>query len=393
MIETTNGPIRIVDADSHILEPEDVWTSRLPKRFADAAPRVERSPRTGHSHWRIGSNWIWPVGHFGQAGFHEYPPIQPTEYADVQTSTYDAAERLKRMDEYGLDVQLLYPNIVGFQAPLLFEGGPEFALACTQAYNDFAHEWASVDPNRLIPIPMLPYWDRDACLAEMQRVVDRGARGVLFANKFERVGLPSFTDHYWDPVYATAQEMGIPINYHIGFSSWEAAESLSEDAIASKRAEVEAERPRKALFAGSLLIGQADVLGQLLTSDLCERFPELSLVSVETGFGHLPFYLECLDWHWEAYGNKKRSLLPSEYFARQCYGTFWFERKTLPLLAEYPTNFMFSTDYPHSTGGSPGPCSPAANPSAYVAEAFSGIDPELAYNAVWGTASRLYKLD
>jgi predicted TIM-barrel fold metal-dependent hydrolase len=385
-----HGPPKIIDADAHILEPADVFTSRLPKRFAEDAPRVERSPRTGISHWRIGSNWIWPVGHFGQAGFHEYPPINPSEYEDVQTSTYDADERLKRMDEYGVDVQVLYPNIVGFQAPLLVEVGHEFALACTQAYNDFAFEWSSADPARLIPMVMLPYWDRDASVAEMVRCMGRGAKGVLFANKFERIGLPGFTDPYWDPVYSTAQEMDVPVNYHVGFSSYEASETLSEDAIASKRVDAERERPLRALWSCSLLTQQADLIGQLLISDICERFPTLNLVSVETGFGHLPFYLECLDWHWKALGNKQRELLPSEYFARQIHGTFWFERRTLALLSEYPDNFLFTTDYPHSTGGSPGPCSPGVPASQYVSEAFERTDPDVAYKAVWGNASRLY---
>lgn len=385
--------LKIVDADAHILEPADCFTSRLPSRFADIAPRVERSPRNGVSHWRIGSNWIWPVGYFGSAGFHEYPPVSPMEYEDVQTSTYDAHERLKRMDDYGLDVQLLYPNIVGFQAPLLVAEGHEFALACTQAYNDFAFEWSSADPKRLIPIVMLPYWDRDACVTEMERCVGRGAKGVLFANKFERVGLPSFTDPYWDPVYSTAQELGVPVNYHVGFSSFEASEVLNEDAIASKRADADRARPSRALWSCSLLMQQADVIGQLLISELCDRFPRLNIVSVETGFGHMPFYLECLDWHWKALGNKSRDLLPSEYFARQVHGTFWFERGTLPLLSEYPNNFMFSTDYPHSTGGAPGPASPGVPASQYVAEAFAGVDPELAEKAIWGNASRLYHLD
>jgi uncharacterized protein len=397
MIETPEGPLRISDADSHILEPPDVWTSRVSKRFAELAPRVERSPRTGHNHWRIGSNWIWPVGHFGSAGFDQYPPIQPFEYDDVQTSTYDAVERLKRMDEYGVDVQLLYPNIVGFQAPLLVEVGAEFALECTRAYNDFAYEWSSADLNRLVPIAMLPYWDLQASVEEMQRCVGMGFRGVLFANKFERVGLPGFTDPYWDPIYAAAQEMGIPINYHVGFSTDEAAKTLNEDSIAAKRAEAEADaessRESRARWAGTLLMTQSDVTGQLLTSGLCERFPELNLVSVETGFGHMPFYLECLDWHWKAYGNDSRSLLPSELFKRQCYGTFWFERTTLPLLTQYPDNFMFSTDYPHSTGGAPGPCSPGIRPADYVAEAFANIDPVVARKAVWGNANRLYKLE
>ncbi len=185
------------------------------------------------------------------------------------------------------------------------------------------------------------------------------------------------------------------MNYHVGFSTAEAAAGLSEEFITAKREDAEASRPQRALWAGSLLLGQCDVLGTLLTSGLCERFPRLKLVSVETGFGHLPFYLECLDWHWKAYGvdTTTMSLLPSEYFKRQCYGTFWFERGTLELLHQYADNFMFSTDYPHSTGGAPGPCSPALQPAQYVLEAFEGIDHEVMKKAVFGNASRLYGIE
>ena len=64
-------------------------------------------------------------------------------------------------------------------------------------------------------------------------------------------------------------------------------------------------------------------------------------------------------------------MLPSEYFRRQCYGTFWFERLTLPLLETYPDNFMFETDYPHPTSIGPGPASPKAQtiPSHHIEKA------------------------
>ena len=149
------------------------------------------------------------------------------------------------------------------------------------------------------------------------------------------------------------------------------------------------------MWAGSMLLEQGERLGALLTSGLLERFPRLKLVSVETGFGYIPFYLEALDWHWKAYGvdTAGASLLPSEYFKRQCHGTFWFERGTLELLHQYPDNFLFSTDYPHSTGGSPGPCSPAVQPAQYVLEAFAGIAPDVMAKAIFGNADRLYHID
>ncbi len=391
MIETPNGPVPVVDADSHLLEPADLWTSRVPARFKDKVPHVELNPDTGHHHWRIGDKWIWPVGYFGNAGFAEYPPLFPWEYEDVQLSTYDAQARLKRLDEYGVDIQILYPNIIGFQAPLFFDLGPELSLMCTRAYNDFAMEWCAADPHRLTPIAMLPYWDLEASVAEMERCAALGFRGVLFSNVFERVGLPSYVDPYWDPIYARAQELDMPINFHIGFSTDEASSLLSADAVAAGEKRGIDSRSQKAMWAGLLLLKSCDKLGILLTSDLCARFPRLKLVSIESGFGHIPLFLESLDWHWKSYGVPTTDLLPSEYFKRQCYGTFWFERGTLKLLEQYADNFMFSTDYPHGTSASPGPCSPAVFADTYIKEAFEGIPTDVMTKAIWGNANSLYK--
>src|SRR5262249_9762141 len=144
---------------------------------------------------------------------------------------------------------------------------------------------------------------------------------------------------------------------------------------------------------GHLVMAQCDVLGSLLLSGLCERFPRLKLVSVETGFGQIPFYLEALDWQWKSQGNTSLPHLPSEYFTRQCYCTFWFDRVSLPLLGSYPDNFMFSTDFPHPISLSPGPAS--ANtlmPSDWVRSAFAGIDPSITQKAISGNAAELYRL-
>ena len=380
-----------IDADSHLIEPADVWTSRVPARWAADVPRVERNPDTGRHHWIIGSEWLWPVGFFGQAGWPEHPPRTPWEYEDVEVSAYDATARLARMDRDGARCQVIYPNLIGFQAPLFAGLGTELSLMCTRAYNDFVVEWCAADPSRLVPVAMLPFWDVEASVREMERCVAAGHKGVLFANNFERIGLPSFCDTFWDPIYRVAQELDVPVNFHVGFGSFDMSELLRETSLAERR-DVDAGRPDKARANTTTILNQADLMGRMLTSGLCQRFPRLRLVSVECGFGYMPFYLEGLDWHWKAYGNTG-PMLPSEYFRRQCYGTFWFEKTTLPLLKDYPDNFMFSTDYPHGTGLAPGPASPAEALSDHVESAFAGVDPVVAHKALVSNAAAVYRLN
>jgi hypothetical protein len=115
--------------------------------------------------------------------------------------------------------QVLYPNIIGFDAhAFLDQLGPELATECVRAYNDFLAEFAAVAPKRFIPMMMLPFWDVDASVKEMARAHQLGHKGVLFAALLHCIGLPNISDPQWTPLLATAEEMGLSINYHVGFS-------------------------------------------------------------------------------------------------------------------------------------------------------------------------------
>lgn len=386
----------IVDTDSHITEPPDVWTARVPKKYVDVVPRVGIHPKTGRRHWRVGDVWYWPVagGGTSQAGWKEFLPSSPWEYDEVDPAVYRAEDRLRRLDEYGIEIQLIYPNIIGFVSGALLPLGKEVATLCVQAWNDFVWEWCSADRRRLVSMAALPFWDIDASLTEMERCVNLGFKGVLFANKFEKIGMPSFVSEHWDRVYAAAQDFEVPINYHLGFDSQE--ERLAEDGGQRSAVRDGTQEAREYVVKGiDAFMTQPGVLGRLLTSGICERFPNLKFVSVETGFGQFPFYLEMLDWYWKQYnGSKILPLLPSEYFRRQCFATYWFERSTLDHLPLYPDNFMFSTDFPHGTSLSPGPCGGTTlTPAEYAAAGHSVLDPATRTKALSGNAAAIYKLD
>ena len=108
-------------------------------------------------------------------------------------------------------------------------------------------------------------------------------------------------------------------------------------------------------------------------------FPHLNFVSVESGAGWVPALLEALDWQWHNAGVAKEhpeyKLLPSEFFRRQVYACFWFEREMITRAAElYPDNLMYETDFPHPTSMSPGPATIAQHPREYARGGRVAID-------------------
>lgn len=387
----TATEVRVVDTDTHVSEPPDLWTSRVSAKWGDQVPHVAVHPNTGHHHWTVADTWLAAVGYFAYAGWKEFPPDMPWELDEVDPGAWDPKARLARMDEYGIYAQVLYPNVIGFEAPLFMKLGSELSLECTRAYNDFLSEFASVSPERFIPIAMVPFWDLEASVSEMTRCRETGHRGILFANKYEQIGMPSFVDPYWDPIYAAAQDLELSVNFHVGFSS-STAGTHTEEKKAASRAHFDPGAAARGTSVG--IMTNADSIAAIVTSGICERFPRLNFVSVESGFGYLPYLMDSLDWHWQGYGaHRPGSLLPSEYFARQCYGTFWFEKRTLPLLETFPDNFMFETDYPHPTSMAPGPKSPAELPSAHIAKYFADVAPEVARKALHDNAARVYHLE
>ena len=132
-----------------------------PSRWGEAIPRIERID--GFDVWVIaGKPWAKP-GNTAMAGFDGVLPDGPATYEDMHPAAYDPKARIAFMDEQHIYAQVLYPNIGGFGGgSWLGYGDPAFALECVQAYNDFQVDFASVAPDRLLPIVSLPFWDVDA---------------------------------------------------------------------------------------------------------------------------------------------------------------------------------------------------------------------------------------
>jgi predicted TIM-barrel fold metal-dependent hydrolase len=386
--------VQIIDVDTHVTEPPDLWTSRMSSaKWGDKIPYVKWDDRWKEERWYVGDTSFIGVGTGAMAGWNEYVPSQPPRMDDTDPGSWDPNARLKRMDEYGIYGQLIYPNILGFHwHAFLALKDREFMLECVKVYNDFLVDFCSADPKRLYPLMVLPFWDVDACLAEMERCAARGHRGIVFAQNFEKVGEPALSSGHWDRIFDRAQGMQLPVNFHVGFGAWGSLEDFEHTLSNQSTFDRRTHARDFALF----MIGNARGIAEVIMNGVCEKFPRLDFVSIESGFGFLPYFLQALDWQWHNDGialDNPGVPLPSEMFKRQVYGTFWFEQIVPEHVAPWVDNLMFETDYPHPTSLSPGPASSAAIPSVAVKQSLAGLPDDAVRKIVHGNAARVYHLD
>jgi predicted TIM-barrel fold metal-dependent hydrolase len=381
--------IPIIDVDTHIIEPPDLWTSRVSvQKWGDRVPHVRWDEVAQRDSWFFGDRPITGVATSAMAFWGKYPPEFPQRLEEVDPANWDALPRLRRMDELGIHAQVLYPNVAGFgSGQFTTVDEPELTLELVRAYNDFLADYASAAPNRFIPVMAVPFWDIDAAIAEIRRAAARGHRGLVLGSQPEYWGAPDLTDRHWDPLWATAEELGLPINFHI------AAGDIS-DAFGGNP-----QNGPRANFASasiSFFVGNARAIARIIFGGICHRFPGLNFVSVESGVGWLPFALEAMDWQWKNCGvaaeHLEYELLPSEYFRRQIYGCFWFEEQSLRSTLEVlgPDNLLYESDFPHPTSMTPGPASAATEPWRYVEKMLKDQPEEAARKLLHDNAAKLY---
>lgn len=375
----------VIDVDTHVTEPPDTWTARMPSKWGELIPHIERI--NGFDTWVIAGQPYAKPGNTAMAGFDGTLPDGPATYDDMPKAAWDPDARLAFMDDQGIDAQVLYPNLGGFGAGAWLDRGDlAFALDAVRAYNDFVTDFASVAPDRLLPIASVPFWDVAASVAEIERAVAQGHRGVNFCNSPDKFDQPPLYDPHWDPIWATARDLGVPVNFHIG--GGRIGEQLASGMSLGFRANF-------SRISSMLFVDNLACISDLIHGGVCHRFPDVDFVSVESGVGILPSALEAFDWQWRNGGvvneHPEYDLLPSEYFRRQIYGCFWYEVDALtPALEAYPDNMMFETDFPHPTCNHPGPATPALGPGPYADTALGALDPSILTRVLGGTAARLY---
>lgn len=375
----------INDVDTHVTEDPNLFVDRVPASMRDQVPYVKRD-RKGRDTWFLGEKRMGVAGLTATAGRGDMKEW-PATYADMHPAAHDAQARLDYMDSLGIWSMIMYPNVAGFGSQAFLQlDDPDLMLACVEAYNDWQTEWASADPRRLRPATSTPFWDVDAAVAEVRRCAEMGHKAILFTGEPHAFGLPLLGDPHWDPLWATAVEVGSPVSFHIGSGNMEAGLG---------RQQVEAYGRMATFAAGSVNLFMANgfQMMDLLISGVLPRFPDIKFVSVESGIGWIPFALEALDYQF--LGNRvpeerpELDRLPSEYFATNVYACYWFEQIAPRRLIDKvgADRILFETDFPHPT------CLYDDEVADRIDHGLGDCDPETRHKILWANAAEIYRID
>jgi predicted TIM-barrel fold metal-dependent hydrolase len=272
--------------------------------------------------------------------------LRATSRFQVRWGDWDPVERLKDYDIDGVDAAVLFPNFSGFTGnPLAIVKDLDVRLECIRAYNDWlVDEFCATDPKRLIALPLIPAWDVELAINEAVRAVKKGHRGVMFGAALDVFGFTPNWDRYWDPFYATVEDLGVPLTFH------QISATMDRAVFHDPNVDVPLYIRTATTIAHihSLIMPTTE----LIMSGILERFPRLRVFYAEGGVCWLPYTLNQLDFFWPIHGRtdgNELRMLPSDYWRRQCAAGFWSDPVT-PDVVEWvgADNVLWEGDYLHT---------------------------------------------
>jgi predicted TIM-barrel fold metal-dependent hydrolase len=357
-------PYKIISVDDHVLEPPDLFTSRLPARYADVAPRIRRErgrvigPVEGQ--WHLDDDGVWAdVWHYESlvkpllanyvcAG----EDLKTMEYG--RATTYDAIrpgcwiqkDRLLDMDLNSVEVSLCFPNTIPRFCGQAFSEGSDrkLGLLCVRAYNDWMiDEWcAGAAHGRLIPLTIVPLWDPQLAADEIRRCAAKGSHAVSFTENPQPLGFGSLYSGEWEPFFDACEETGTTVSLHIGSSSRMAKTSPDAPPVASP--------------VLTFQYGMHSLIDYIY-SGILMRHPALMVAYSESNVGWMAYVLERMDKLWlrrgadTEFGRTGLPNLPSSYFKGQVFGCIVDDESGLAVRKQVGIDqICFETDYPHGDG-------------------------------------------
>jgi predicted TIM-barrel fold metal-dependent hydrolase len=283
----------VVSADGHLLEPIDLFKTRLPKNLRHLAVWEEE----------------FEIEPFVEGGASVFRKLHTPGFEGWTVSRYrqtsgrtpegDPDIILEDMDTDGVDAQVLHPNLSQFG---LFTDHHEMSIAHARVYNDYVLERFSPYFHRLAPTAPIPLTDIGDAVAEIERVAAGGFKGVLLP---ATAPMPYYRAEY-DPVWAAIQGSGMSVFVHTqtGGIKIEDPEALTLRVMMENAQQVN--QPMTEKMAAKRMVTQAvmqpvvpqTLICQLIGGGVPERFPDLHFSLIEFNAYWLASLVGSMDKCW-----------------------------------------------------------------------------------------------
>lgn len=305
--------------DSHAMEPEDLWTSRLPKRLADRAPRTERGEKY-EIVYVDGKQLSRQLNDFMDA-------IRPPGASDI-------AVRLRDLDQEGVQCQLAFPS-TGFWTVNIEDA--ELARACAHAWNEWAKDEVMSWQKRIFTPAVVPLVDVADSVAELEWAAENG---------FQAIFLPCTVSperdwglDLWEPLWAAAEANNMVLAYHIGTGGENVVYRGPGGAVVN--------------YMETTYPGMR-VISHLVAGGALDRHPDLKVLIAEGGASWVPAIGDRMDEAYRQHGmfvRPRLNRLPSEIVRQQVYTSFQHDISAVQIIESTGYyNVMWGDDYPHLEG-------------------------------------------
>jgi predicted TIM-barrel fold metal-dependent hydrolase len=326
--------------DSHFLEPEDLWQSRLPKKLADLTPRAEKDPDGEYE-------TVYVDGQVFRRKLPTSAAMQKfAEESMKPQGSRDARARLGDLDKEGVWAEVIFPSL-GMWASTFRT--PELLKACMRASNEWALEEICAVSPRYVVTAQISTLNVDDAVFELQWAADKGFKAVFLPTTPH----PSADDWHresWEPLWSAAEEAGMVLAFHIGTDPVDVTIGGATGGLG-----LVYRGPGGAVmnYAETTFSGQRAAM-KMVASGALDRHRNLKVLISEGGATWVPFLgdrmVEGYRQHHMAV-RPKLSRDPKEILFAQVYASFQHD---VTAVAAYEhmgyRNVMFGSDYPHMEG-------------------------------------------
>ena len=326
--------------DSHLVEPDDLFTSSLPPDMAERMPRSVWDEDGSHETIYVdGQEFRRKIPGVLRNGLQELD--EQGTVVERPPGHNDMKLRLTDLDQEGIWAELVYPSIGIWSGSIK---DPELLAAGSRAINDWAIEYQRFSP-RYVPTATIPLLTNETAVAEIERAADMGFQAAYFSVT-PPLGLRDwqYTDD-WEPVWAAIEETGLVIGFHVGTEAHD-----------------------DSTFHGQYLRGPGGAIlnylettyggqraaAKMISSGVFDRHPGIKVIVSEGGATWGPFLADRLDEAYRQHASMVRpklSRLPSEYLYENVYASFQHDRTAVAAnWAMGWQNVCWGSDYPHLEG-------------------------------------------